>query len=212
MSVLARPCQAPSQARRHSGGLKLPRMVSAEVSSNGTGLSSIRPATQSRRPRRAQALDRRAARREVVAPHRHAFGCRVRGLVEVVRRALPGRCMHGAIDAVLLDQHAADARPPRRGDEAAQLGMMDADKHLHGAVDQDAAHQPVDRRRRVVGEHLLRAERDRQVVVVEHLLRGAVQERPEAQGSVSSPWRPSAMGQAPSIMAPPRSAPMGRYD
>ena len=47
MSVLARPCQAPSQARRHSGGLKLPRTVSAAVSSNGSGLSSTSPPIQS---------------------------------------------------------------------------------------------------------------------------------------------------------------------
>ena len=85
-----------------------------------------------RRPWRVQALDRRAAGREVVAPHRHAVGLRVRRRVDVVRRALPGRCVDRAIDAVLLDQHAADAGAARRGHEAAQLGMMDAYKHLHG--------------------------------------------------------------------------------
>jgi hypothetical protein len=47
MSLLARPCQRPIQLRRHSGGLKLPRVVSVEVCSNGTGLSSIRPASHS---------------------------------------------------------------------------------------------------------------------------------------------------------------------
>ena len=45
MSELASPCQRPSQTRRHSGGLKLPRVVSAAVSSNGTGLLSISPLT-----------------------------------------------------------------------------------------------------------------------------------------------------------------------
>ena len=47
MSVLASPCQRPSQARRHSGGLKVLRTVSAAVSSNGSGLSSISPVIQS---------------------------------------------------------------------------------------------------------------------------------------------------------------------
>ena len=36
MSAEASPCQRPSQERRHSGGLKLPRVVSAAVSSMHT--------------------------------------------------------------------------------------------------------------------------------------------------------------------------------
>ena len=74
---------------------------------------------------------------------------------------------------------ASRARP-----EAARSGagrMVDADQHLHGAVDQDAAHQAVDRLGREVGEHFLAAQRDRQIIVVEHLLRAAVEEAPEAQ-------------------------------
>ena len=65
--------------------------------------------------------------------------------------------------------------------------MVHADQHLDRTVDQDAAHQPVDRRGREVGEHLLVAERDRQVVGVEHLLRRAVLEAPEAQRQMLEP-------------------------
>ena len=92
--------------------------------------------------------------------------------------------MQRAVDAVLLDQHAGQAGAAGRGDAAAQGGMVDADQQLHGAIDQNAAHQPIDRRRREIGEHLLRAERNRQVVMVEHLLRAAVEEAPDAQQQV----------------------------
>ncbi len=59
--------------------------------------------------------------------------------------------------------------------------MIDRDQHLHRPVDQDASHQAVDRQWREISEHLLGAEGDRQVVVVEHLLRAAIEETPEAQ-------------------------------
>lgn len=133
------------------------------------------------RPGLLQALHCHAARWKVVTPGRHAVHRLGRRRVEMVDHAGPGNGMQGAVDAVLFDQQAAQPRATRRCHEAAQCRMVDAHQHLHGPVDQNSPHQTVDRLGRVVGKHLLGAERDRQIVGVEHFLRAAVEETPVAQ-------------------------------
>ena len=102
------------------------------------------PRHPGRRPWRLQRLHRHPARREVVAPDRHALPLGVGRLVEIVGGAVLGDGVQGAVDAVLLEEEPGDARAARRRHEAAQARMVRRDQHLHGAVDQDAAHQAVD--------------------------------------------------------------------
>ena len=148
-----------------------------------------------RRPGRLSRLRRHAARGKVVAVEMHAVLLGIERRIRMEEH--PGRRegVQDAVDPLLLEaEHVRHAGTARGADQPPQVRVIIRREQFDGTVADDPARQAVAEGGPVIGEDLLRAERDRIVVVVEHLLAAAVFETPEPQRHFLEPAAAVGLG------------------